>query len=366
MKYIVSIFRLIFGAVFMFSGFVKAIDPYGTAFKMEEYINVFGMSGLFENFPSIYIITSVIMCSIEFMIGFMMFFHLYRKAADWMAAIIMLFFTTLTLIDALTNKVSDCGCFGDFIKLTNWETFWKNIVLDVILLVILIFTTNRHNRLYRWQSLLLMLVGIVLVVGFCIRNILYEPIVDFRAWKVGNQIILPKNKQKPMVSYATYRNNETNKVEVFPMDELQQAYESDTAFAQHWTWIASEVKNPNTISASGFAMMDLVSQSDHAYDFMMQDDTVLIVPCVDLSKPNEQSVKRVLKYVASKGKPVAIITASGSGKWDNFITKYNIPEIPLYSTDDKAIEAMVRSSIAVVEMYDGKVISKKSWRSLPK
>jgi uncharacterized membrane protein YphA (DoxX/SURF4 family) len=368
MKYIVAISRFIFGAVFMFSGFVKAVDPYGTAYKMEEYLNVFGMSSWFESMPSIYIVASVGLCCLEFVIGFAIFFHLCKRTSLWLAGLMMLYFTTITLIDALTNQVSDCGCFGDAIKLTNWETFWKNIALDALLLLTIIFEKRKKVKPIRWKGVVVLSVA-CLAVGFSVYNAMYEPCLDFRPWAVGNQIILPKAEQKPMESYATYRNNETNKEKEFDMQELMNMYIQDTTFKDSWTFVSSRVLNPNEIKAGGFAMSDVISNDDKAFEFLSQEDTIYLIPCLDLKNVSETAAKRTIAFAQSKladNKPVALITASLPSQWIAFMEKYKAEKILIYSTDDKAIKTIARSNIAVVELVDGKIISKKSWRSLPK
>jgi hypothetical protein len=350
----------------MFSGFVKAVDPYGTAYKMEEYLNVFGLSSWLESMPYIYIIASVAMCCLEFMIGFMIFFHLYRKFSLWLAGLIMVYFTALTLIDALTNQVSDCGCFGDAIKLTNWETFWKNIVLDVLLLIIIIFERKKRIMLNLWRGIVTLLVVIV-IIGFSLWNTLYEPCIDFRPWAVGNQIILPKNEQKPMESYATYKNNVTNKEKEFNMQELMDMYQKDTTFNSNWTFVSSRVINPNVVNADGFSMSDIQTNEDKAFAFLSQDDTIYLLTCVDLLNVSDKAAQRVITFAEKKmeeGKSVALITATLPSQWIDFIEKYKAQNIHFYSTDDKAIKTVARSSIAVVELKDGKVISKKSWRQI--
>jgi hypothetical protein len=108
-------------------------------------MNVFGFQGLIDFAPWLPMVFSIILCSCEFMIGITIFFHIYKKWSKIIAVAFMLFFTITTLIDALTNKVSDCGCFGDAIKLTNWQTFYKNIVLDIILVLILFWDTKAKN-----------------------------------------------------------------------------------------------------------------------------------------------------------------------------------------------------------------------------
>jgi uncharacterized membrane protein YphA (DoxX/SURF4 family) len=369
MKHIVSLFRFIIGAVFLFSGFVKAVDPYGTAYKMEEYINVFGLSGLLETMPWLPIVASVVMCSLEFIIGFMMFFHIYKKCADWLSGLIMLFFTVLTLTDALTNKVSDCGCFGDAIKLTNWQTFWKNVVLDALLIVIYVFEKNRKGKINLVYKRCLLAIGILFVGGFSIYNVIYEPIIDFRQWKVGNQIILPKAEQKPPVSFAEYKNNETGKVQEFDMTELMNEYQKDPSFKDHWTFVNSRVINPNEVKADGFSMIGLESNDDKTFEYLSNDEEVYLIPVVDLFAPSDKAVEKTLTFAQKqieKGRNVAIITATSNSKWIDFIDKFKINNIDIYSTDDKAIKTIARSKIAIVELKDGKVLNKWSWRKLPK
>ncbi|MDR0789862.1 MAG: hypothetical protein LBO06_03590 [Bacteroidales bacterium] len=367
MKYIVAISRFIFGAVFMFSGFVKAVDPYGTAYKMEEYLNVFGMSSWFEAMPWIYIVTSVGLCCLEFVVGFIVFFHLCKRTSFWLAGLMMLYFTILTLIDALTNQVSDCGCFGDAIKLTNWETFWKNVGLDVLLIIVIIFEKRKKVKPQTWKGVLVLFVA-GFAVGFSIYNAMYEPCLDFREWAVGNQMILPKAEQKPMESYATYLNNETNKEKEFNMEELMEIYNQDTTFKANWTFVSSRVLNPNEVKADGFSMGDLLSNEDKSFEFLSQEDTLYLIPCLDLNEVSDKAAERTIAFAKSKiaeNKPVALITATLPSQWITFIDKYKADKITIYSTDDKAIKTIARSSIAVVELFDGKVISKKSWRSLP-
>src|SRR5574344_1751370 len=146
--------RILVGCVFIFSGFVKSVDPYGTAFKMNEYLSVWGFNSLLSALPWLTIVGAVFMCSLEFVIGLCMVGFVYKKQVNWIISLMMLFFTALTLVDALTNKVSDCGCFGDAIKLTNWQTFGKNIVLDVPMIVIFLCRKWQHKPHFERDTLI--------------------------------------------------------------------------------------------------------------------------------------------------------------------------------------------------------------------
>ena len=117
--------RLLLGVVFLFSGFVKSVDPQGFAYKLQDYFTAFGLT---ELHPIAYTL-AFLLVSLELYVGLLLLFSEWRKVAAVLVSVFMLFFTPLTLYLALANPVSDCGCFGDAVKLTNWETFWKNVPL---------------------------------------------------------------------------------------------------------------------------------------------------------------------------------------------------------------------------------------------
>lgn len=367
--YLENILRFIFGGLFLFSGFVKAVDPSGTGYKIEEYMNAFGFQGLIDFAPWLPITLSIILCSFEFMIGTTIFFHIYKKWSKIIAAVFMLFFTITTLVDALTNKVSDCGCFGDAVKLTNWQTFYKNIILDVILVLIYLWDTKKQ-KINNKASLIIFALFTVLIVGFCIRNIMYEPIIDFRPWKVGNKMAPKVDEQKPPIAYAMYKNNQTGKEKEFSMDDLMKAYDSDAEFQSHWTFVSSRSINPNEIKASGFSLTAFESSEDESLNVLSDTTSDLyIIAAVNLTKASDKGMKRVsefAKQVYSKGNRVIFITASAPEKWYDYISKYNLQNYMFYSCDDKAIEAMVRSNPGVVKISKTIVKGKWSWRKLPK
>ena len=127
MKQIIAHFsRILLGLVFVYSGFVKIIDPLGTAYKFTDYFKAFGTEWLIDAALPL----AFLMCAAEFILGISLLLNLKLRVNAWGVAVFMLIFTPVTLWLAITNKVSDCGCFGDALKLTNWETFFKNVVID--------------------------------------------------------------------------------------------------------------------------------------------------------------------------------------------------------------------------------------------
>jgi uncharacterized membrane protein YphA (DoxX/SURF4 family) len=184
MKLLTNILRILAGLVFIFSGFVKGIDPLGTAYKVSDYLFNFGAA------PSdtLSLVISILLCSAEFITGIMLISGSCIKTASWFAALFMLIFTPLTLYLAIYNPVSDCGCFGDAIHLTNWQTFDKNVVLSLVVLFIFIRRKDTGRSLKRQTGIAAVTLFLLLFWTFIATNILYLPLIDFRAYKTGTDI----------------------------------------------------------------------------------------------------------------------------------------------------------------------------------
>jgi uncharacterized membrane protein YphA (DoxX/SURF4 family) len=184
MKILRIISRIIIGLVFIFSGLVKAIDPLGSAYKFHDYFHAFNLGFL----NSLSLPLAIILCTSEFIAGFSVITGLRQRTGIWGVAILLLIFTPVTFILALTNPVSDCGCFGDAIHLTNWQTFEKNIVL--VFLLIILFTgrkkiENRFSETTEWVGIF---IAIFLLVIFSLVNLRYLPVIDFLPYKTGVRI----------------------------------------------------------------------------------------------------------------------------------------------------------------------------------
>lgn len=371
MKAISVLLRAIFGGVFIFSGFVKAVDPWGTAYKIEEYIYVFGMNWIVDSMPWISILLSIILCSLEFMIGVLIFFGFFPKLSKYSSVIIMAFFTVLTLIDALTNKVDDCGCFGDAIKLTNWETFWKNIVLDVLLAGIILIERKMELGVSKVNSKLLTSIFGVFILFFSIYSSVYEPVIDFRAWEVGNQMVPVGDDVTPPISYAKYKNNSTGEVKEFTMEKLMEEYKVNQDFSKQWTFIDSRVENTNTVAADGFSLTLLdMGEEDETIEILSDTTSDLyMITSYNLLKANEKGVNRILDYcekLLEKGNRVLIVTASNTEGCSKFLEKYpKSQNFLIYSSDDKSIKTILRSNPGLIQISKGRVEAKWSWRSLP-
>jgi len=184
MKHIRIISRILLGLVFIFSGFVKGIDPMGGAIKFSEYFEVFHLSWL----EPASLVLSITLSTAEFLIGVALLIGLRMRVTAWAALLFMSFFTLLTLYSAIKNPVKDCGCFGDALVITNWQTFYKNIVL--IIIAIFIFYSKEKfipycKPLMEWMWVIFFAALGVRIFVYCYQHL---PIMDFRADSIGTYI----------------------------------------------------------------------------------------------------------------------------------------------------------------------------------
>ena len=186
-KYATNICRFLLAAMFIFSGFVKAVDPLGFFYKLGDYTQAFGMADWMPSF--LLMIFAIALSAIEFVVGAYLLFGIRRGIATYSALLLMVCMTPLTLYLAIANPVHDCGCFGDAWVLTNWQTFGKNVIL--LLMTILVFWRRRliipfFSRKSAWLVSMFTIIYVLFLSFYCLKNL---PILDFRPYKVGTNIL---------------------------------------------------------------------------------------------------------------------------------------------------------------------------------
>ena len=181
-----SIARTLLGLTFIFSGFVKAVDPLGTVYKIEDYLKAFG--GFFTDWLPLAGTAAVLLILVEWLLGWAMLLNIRTNVTSWLSLAFYLVMTPLTLWIALTNPVTDCGCFGDAIVLTNWQTFWKNIFLLSLVLILLCYRKAIPQLFSNGAELILMLLTLAGGLGIMEYSYTHLPPLDFRPYKVGNNI----------------------------------------------------------------------------------------------------------------------------------------------------------------------------------
>ena len=163
-RLVALIARTLLGVVFIFSGAVKAIDPLGTVYKIEDYLKAFG--GFFTELLLLAEVAAWALIVLELLLGVCMVLNIRTQWTSWISLVFYLVMTPLTLYIALTNPVSDCGCFGDAVVLTNWQTFWKNVVLIILAIVLVALRKSTRQLWSKWTEVVFAAITITAAVAF--------------------------------------------------------------------------------------------------------------------------------------------------------------------------------------------------------
>ena len=349
--------RWFVGLVFLFSSFVKGVDPMGTMFKVQEYMTAWSIGNLtFEWALPLAGMLSVALVCAEFLIGVLLITNAYRRLSAWGLAAMMLFFTVTTLIDAITNKVTDCGCFGDAIKLTNWQTFWKNIVLDVPTVWIVLTRNLRRKRRFERDGLIF-IAGLAAMLIFAIYNIKHEPVIDFRPWKIGNVMV---EEREPM-NHMFMKNIETGEeVTVDYMNGHWDEVDAQYKDFDKWEILSSTSDEPYEIKASGFTMMDFEG-NDHATELLPAEDGLLIVTVhhlENLDAKGTDDIKVALALSQETGIQIVMLTAALPEEVQAWLYQNKIQGLDYHFADATAIETMMRGNPGFMFVKNATVVDK--------
>lgn len=351
------IFRLATGAVFTFSGFVKAVDPWGTFYKFEDYLGAMSLS-----VPDTLTIAGVfILCGLEFLAGVALLTGSFRRLSVWVSALIMLIMLPLTFWLAVWNPVSDCGCFGDAVILSNWQTFWKNVVLTVMILWLLIFNKSIHwiiTPALQW-------IGLVCGMSYFmyVSYIGYwdQPLIDFRPYKIGTSLVSETVSSEPEYVFVYERNGE--KVEVDEDEELPDE-------SQGWEFV-DRIEKQSAINVTeapekALRFYDLDGDEDITESLDLSSGEHLIVLIPDLKRTSILSAWSLnsLYHLAKKQNIPMMASVYGNKteilEWEDLF----MPDYPVYSAEDTPMKEAARGNPSVIFTKDGNIVWKTSLQRL--
>jgi len=363
MKIANQISRVIIGVVFIFSGFVKAIDPLGSVYKFNDYFNAFGIPWMeFSSLP-----LAVIMSGFEFLVGFSVLFGLRYKLSTLGSLLFMAFFTPLTLYIALYSPVSDCGCFGDALILSNTSTFIKNLFILAAAIIIFSYRKKFKTPISPRLQWLLVAVGATFIVAISVYCYRHEPLIDFRPWKVGNKI---KDYVTPVPEVADisliYRNKKTGEEKEYAVNNYPW---NDSVWVANWEFVDQKkkvIQEYKKAPISDFVIHD-ADGNDLTEGYISNPDYNFMLFAYDLMETNRNSFKEINIFAESAekdGYTFIGLTASPFTYIEEF--RHELQTLyPFYLVDEIALKTAIRSNPGIILLRDGKVIAKWSHRDLP-
>ena len=350
--YLIS--RLVVGLTFLFSGFVKAIDPLGTTYKIQDYLEVMGLAW----FNELALVASFALITAEFLAGALLITNINSKLGLWLSTLLMLAMTPLTLWIAIENPVTDCGCFGDAIILSNWATFWKNIILDLLILAIWLL----QRRVYRpwltpFPSWTMTITFSLITIGIGIHSLNNLPFIDFRPYKIGNDILegmeLPESAQRDQ-----YRTTF-----VYSRDGVKQEFELQNAPYNDSTWTFIEQRTELIAKGEEPPIHDFSivtpEGDDLTYDILYSEGRTYLCVMYDLHKSKVKYLDNIRKvYEQSQAEDAEfLVLTSSSDMIDSFKQEHNLP-YQFALTDPIQLKTMVRANPGIVILEGAKVIDK--------
>jgi uncharacterized membrane protein YphA (DoxX/SURF4 family) len=353
--------RYLLGTLFIFSGFVKAIDPLGSTYKFTDYFEAFGWDAL----SPLALILAVLLSSSELLIGLCLFFKLRMKITAWALLIFMSFFTILTFYSAIKNPVTDCGCFGDAVVLTNWQTFYKNLVFFIPTAIVFWQRRNfemEFNIWFEWVMVSILFTAGIMLSVYCYRNL---PLIDFRPFKTGTNIpssmIVPKGMPRDQYETTLFYEKAGERKEF----TLGNAPYSDST----WKWVETK----NNLIKKGYepAIHDFSITSEDGDDIT---NTVLTDPgysfliiSYKLEKADQKALSDLNNFAlkaSANGYSVYGMTASTIHVIDS--TKLWLkPSFNFYTTDEITLKTMIRSNPGLMLIREGNVLGIWSYRNIP-
>ena len=364
MKIIYTLSRYLVGVLFIFSGLIKINDPVGTQIKLEEYFEVFSsdFTPLFEYLVPLALFLSVILCTLEVIIGIALILNYRMKITSSILLSLIVFFTFLTFYSAYFNKVTDCGCFGDAIKLTPWESFTKDIILLLFSLIIF-FLTNKFKQEkgffyikildYKNSSIrdgvIVFTTLICLIISFTAINFL--PFIDFRAYKINNDIIsLMEPSEDLKYSYVMEKNEKEYEFDIYPNDET-------------YTFKELKLLNPEAeAKITDYSLWD--DDKEYTKESLKGNKLFIIIHSVNnIDEKLINKIKKLTSMVSFWVEPV-IITSNEPKSFNQFLKKNDIKLKYVYG-DATVLKTIIRSNPGFFLLRNGFVKGKWHYNNIP-
>lgn len=354
--------RFLLAGVFIFSGFVKAVDPLGFQYKIQDYLEAFGMLSWFPSFFPL--LGAILMSALEFSIGVCLFFGIRKRSSTLLAFLLMIFMTPLTLYLAWKNPVSDCGCFGDAWVLTNWQTFWKNVVLFIA-----------AYSVFRWKKLIIRFISsktewlvslytVLFVFALSFYCLMHLPVLDFRPYKIGQNILqgmeIPDGA-KPNV-YET--------IFILEKDGVKKEFTLEDYPDSTWTFVDTRT----TLKEKGyeppihdFSLLELETGEEITERVLTDMNYTFLLVAHRIEEADDSNIdliNEIYDYSVENGYGFYCLTSSPDEEIELWRDKTGA-EYPFCLVDDITLKTIIRSNPGLVLIKNGTVLNKWNDADLP-
>ena len=362
-RYIALLCRLLVGLTFSVSGYVKAIDPLGTQYKITDYLGALSLESLVPQWMTL--MASLTVSTLEFCLGILLLVGIRRDIVTRLSAVFMCFMTLVTLWIFLFTPVRDCGCFGDAIRLTNGQTLAKNILL----LASTVFLWRRRDLVtpllpHRYNWIVTNAVAVV-VLGTSAWSLYDLPIVDFRPYKVGVNIrksmeIPPGSPQPKLETYF-----------ILEKEGKRQEFTLENYPDSTWTFIDSrtvELSSGYVPPISDFAVTDRETGEDVTDGILGYKGYTYLLVCPRLEDADDSAfgeIDAIYENAMDKGWRFYCLTSSGEKGIENW-RDITGARYDFLSADATVLKTMIRSNPGLILLKDGTILGKWSHNRLEK
>lgn len=362
MKLLTHFSRLFVGVLFIISGFIKLNDPIGFSFKLEEYFDADVLN--LEFLIPFALTISIFVVVFEVVLGIMLLVGFKSKFTTWSLLLMIIFFTFLTFYSAYFNKVTECGCFGDALKLTSWQSFTKDIVLLVFILILFINKKNINPLLANKSIAIIIIACFIACFGFSYYVLNHLPLIDFRPYKIGKNIQegmhIPENAPKAVYEY-TWKFKVNGKEEKIV---TTGAY-PEVKGGEYISVDTKEIKKGYEVPIHDFSIEK--DGNDYTEEILNEPKLVMIVT-YNLLKSDQEGLDKLEQLstdAKTKGYKVIALTAS----LENTIAEVkenNKFTFDFYFCDETTLKTIIRSNPGILILDKGTVLQKVHYKDIDK
>lgn len=362
-RWLTVLMRLTVGGVFIFSGFTKGVDPWGTYYKITDYLMAMGL----DSWAGTALFIAVALAALEFMLGVAIAVGAYRRSSLLLALLLMLVMTPVTLWLAVTNAVPDCGCFGDALHLSNWATFGKNLLLVLGIIYLLMFNKSLRGVYGPAVHWMVMAVSFAFIMAVAYYGYFVQPLIDYRPYPVGT----------PLVSQAAEESDEQGEddfIFVYSRDGQEQEFSIDSLPDEDdgWEYVTRyHARRPKGrviyqgADDHGIAIIDQDGQN--VTDELLADShrtLLLLFPDLpQVSGAESFTMNEIADAAFVNGTSIIGLTPATAQEIEHW-KDYSMATYPIYNMDDSELKMIARGNPAVVYLRDGVISWKRTLSSL--